>query len=178
MSITGSPAPRTESGLRQARGSVFFFPLSPGFIESPYVAYLSYYTKGTPYGPLNPINASKYRRLSFRSSMLQSARDWVECIWSTEYAKNPSGADAVTFYDGELTYSAAGGYTYQGSPSGYRLYDVDLANANWNDQRKAEFPWTKNFRGAAWGGTVYSFPDPAFDQAGIPHRQLRLDQVL
>ena len=121
----------------------YFFPLSPGFLSA-HSFVPTYYSDGTPYGPLNPIDTRKYKRLSFRSALQQAHRSFVQIGWTTDPNTWPSSTSPTgvvgrySFEDGDPTFTAGMSAIVVKNSSGYRLYDLDLYDDTWDDGR---VPW-------------------------------------
>jgi hypothetical protein len=159
---TGYNQPTAAGGIWTATvrdSAAYFFPLSPGFLSTSYSFHPTYYSDGTPYGPLNPVDPLIYKRLAFRASLHQTHRSSVHISWTTDpnvWPSSTSPTDVVGRYayeDGDPTFSAGGTPMIVRSPSGYRLYDINLASDTWDDGR---VPWlilgpTRYF--SAWGSS-------------------------
>jgi hypothetical protein len=161
------------SATRRNSDPAYFFPLSPGFILPTYGFYPSYYTEGTPYGPLNPINGNKFRQISFRMSMQQSARSDIYFFWTrnagvwpadsvqTQYTGRAWFSDKdATFVGPEPSYT----YAYVNNATGFRIYDFDLSINTWGDDRiqHLTLPAFKQYK--PWGSTIYGlqiWPSPS-----------------
>ena len=161
---TGYNHPSVAGGIWTGVSSAqyaYFFPLSPGFIDVTYSNYYSRYDKGTPYGPLNPIDASIYTHISYRMSMKASSRGDTTFMWTKHWqtwpaSTNPAVAGRLWIADKEPSYDNSG-YVVVDNPTGYRIYDVGLAGTDWLDQRDSllVLPNYKSY--ASWSGTIYGF---------------------
>lgn len=100
----------------------FYHVLFAGFNLPSYSMYFSHYDEGTPYGPLNPIPAATYSRLSMRASLPTAARDTLQISWTANQAEFPN--NALFFQD------------TRPSVDGYRIYDIDLTSAANNNAEK------------------------------------------
>ncbi len=144
---TGYTQPTAAGGVWSGTvraASPFFFPLSPGFLSGSYDFMPTYYSDGTPYGPLNPIAPATYRRLSFRASLSQAQRSDIHVSWCTDpniwpNATSPAGSvGRHVQIDGEPTFTAAGSPVIARPTSGFRVYDMDLLGSTDSDGR---VPW-------------------------------------
>ena len=155
-------SPTIPGGIWTANGQIAgnfnITPLSPGFIRANYESYFSWYDNGLPYGPLNPLNASKYSRFSIRMSLNQNQRSHLNLYWSKDYHVWPSAAGNVfDMTDGDATYSASGQQMVGYFPSGFRIYDFNPNGTDWNDERNTSVTPAAYHSGGTWAGTIYAF---------------------
>lgn len=138
----------------------YVFPLSPGFIDPLCPSYYARYDAGTPYGPLNPVNAAIYTHLSFRMSMDTAVRSFISCMWTKD--KNTWPADNTRpiltgrtwILDQEPSINP-NGYVIINNPTGYRMYDIGLRGDDWMAERNQLLVLTNYIAYAGWGGTIY-----------------------
>ncbi len=136
----------------------YIFPLSPGFVRANYTNYYSWYSPGMPYGPLNPLDAETYSRVSFRMSLNQSERYYISLFWSLQTNEWPAAAGHVaTWYDGEPTFTTAGQYAQVTQASGFRIYDADPNASGWLNERNSTLVNPINTAGSPWTGRVFGF---------------------
>ncbi|MFA7158753.1 MAG: hypothetical protein WC299_05570 [Kiritimatiellia bacterium] len=132
-----------------------FYPLWRGFSTATAASYPYHVDNCMPLGQLNPINASKYSRLSMRISTRNRSTFWV--IWTTNAAEveNPV-ANAIGFIDGDcLLQNEAGQWTSELYPEGYRIYELGFNVADYFNDRinnpsagvEVLGPWTNNIYG-------------------------------
>jgi len=134
----------------------FYFPLSPGFIRDNYEDYHPLYDNGTPFGPLNPIDADKYDRVSMRLWTTQSTRDFFTMYWTKDWHIWPMAqGNSLHFPDGELSYTPSWQQTVYRWPTGYRIYDLDPSGASLYDQRISSLSLWEQTTGTGWNGTLY-----------------------
>jgi len=133
----------------------YLYLINPGWLfVGIYTNYFHHYTGGTPFGPFNPVDASKYKNLSMRMHVDQAYRDWI-AIWWANAPLVWANDNFLNFYDGYFTVSAS--YSPISLPwsSEYRVYDVDLTTLNWNAERDSTWSPSPHQIGAAWGGKIY-----------------------
>lgn len=146
------------SATSLANTPFYFYPLSPGFIRPNYTNYFSWYDEGTPYSPLNPINANKYRRLAIRSSLSQNIRNLFTVFWTKNYFVWPSAYGAgINFQDGEPSFNSSQQYVSIPTASGFRIYDFDMNGSGWFNDRVQSLAFGSASFGSGWDGTVYGF---------------------
>lgn len=121
----------------------FYEPLFAGYSDPTYTMYFSRYDEGTPYGPLNPIDAAKYTHVSMRTSLPANLRTFNYGFWSTDYAVSPADGYAV-----QDNFPAV---------QGFRMFDIDLTGASWLTEKVASHTPSFSVVGKAWQGTVYGF---------------------
>ncbi len=150
-----------ENGIRtgiSAQSVYYVFPLSPGFIRPDYLSYWAWYTDGMPYGPLNPLDASRYSRISFRMSLSRSERHYVSLWWSRRFNTWPSAeVNFINWYDGEPTVNENGAPVMAPMESGFRIYDIDPTAAAWNDGRNPSLVLQPATVGLPWADRIYGF---------------------
>lgn len=152
--------PNATGGIWTGRtkdSTAYVFPLSPGFVDATYVPYYYRFSQGTPFGPLNPLNANKYTRMSFRMAMPSSARSWFALAWSTNINVWPYGWN-IMHLDGDWTFSSSSGYLVVRSPSTFRIHDIDLKKDDGGEEKNPSYTgtgWEYVFQGLAWTGTIY-----------------------
>ncbi len=164
----GFNQPTATSGIWSATstlaGAPSFFLLNTGFPNPQYqnVTMMYSVSDAMPFGPLNPIRAGKYRRLSFRTSLQQSHRasinvQWSndKTVWPVEIAKS-SNVGYAQLLDVKPTYN--GGTPLQvKNESGFRLYNIDLAGAD--PDASEVLSWLRSpaasYGQAAWTNTMY-----------------------
>ncbi len=130
-----------------------FHPLFRGIVSDPdYLQYFTRHAPGTPYGPLNPVNADAYNRLSFRHALNAGERSYCQITW--HHTLLDAENNYLAFYDGDYA-RASGANLPVPDPSGFRIYDLDLAGAGFGDDCLPY--WDKPGSGGAWTGTVYGF---------------------
>jgi hypothetical protein len=172
-------------GATSISSTCYFFPLSPGFVDPDprYPFHSTYYTEGTPYGPLNPIDASRYRRLSFRLAQQQSVRSYVHIGWSTDRNVWPSSVVPVDrvgrlwFADQEPTFAAGGAPVMVRNPSGWRMYDVDLSGSTWGQERISWLTLACTTYGRPWGGSVQGLMIQPFSDPVAPGAAVQVDWI-
>ncbi|MDF3128820.1 VCBS repeat-containing protein [Kiritimatiellaeota bacterium B1221] len=136
----------------------YIFPLSPNFLRPDYVPYASFYTNGTPYGPLNRLDANRFTRISFRMSLPQGDRSSVSIFWAKTFNQWPAAeANLVTWYDGEPSFNGGGQYVQIPQSSGFRIYDIDPNQTQIPNEQNAFLTTPLNLSGGGWDSEVYSF---------------------
>ena len=142
----GFSQPTVPGGIWQAQALstlAFYEPLFTGYNDLTYLMYFSRYDEGTPYGPLNPIEADKYTRLSMRTSLPSSARSSIIGTFTKDYRQ--FGSDGFSLQD------------TQPAVQGFRMYDVDLTGDDWLQEKVPGMaPWL-SVSGAPWRDLVYGF---------------------
>jgi|GEM_PF-1689469 len=129
-------------------GVGYFYLLFRGYVTPTYNDYLSYYDAGMPYGPLNPVDASRYSRLSIRQSMDSAMnRDLVYIFWLKTLGENEENGLGFTDYDWAESATVK-------HPSGFRIYDVDLTGQSFSSDRVPAIIGSV-FKAGTWAGTVY-----------------------
>ena len=129
-------------------GVGYYYLLFRGYGTPTYTDYLSYYDDGMPYGPLNPIDASRYTRLSIRQSMdSASNRDLVYIFWLKTLGEKENNGLGFTDYD--FAESATVKH-----PAGFRIYDVDLTGLSFATDRLSAIIGSV-YQAGTWADTVY-----------------------
>ena len=140
---TGVSHPYTGGGVG------YYYLLFRGYGTPTYTDYLSYYDAGMPYGPLNPVDASKYTRLSIRQSMDSAEnRDLVYIYWLKTLGESED--HGLGFCD----YNFAESLPPVPHPSGFRIYDVDLTGQSFSTGRLPAIIGSV-YTAGTWDGTVY-----------------------
>lgn len=152
--------PSVSSGIwtgTALESSFYFLPLFGGYSTTSYETYPSYYDNGTPYGPLNPVDASKYDRISIRYSLAKSSRSVIGIYWSEDHQVSPLSVDTsnggyIVFRDSE--YGVTSEVFYE---SGYRILDIDLTSNTLSSELDAGMfdPLSGNYSGS-WNNYIYS----------------------
>ncbi len=131
-------------------GIGYFFPLFRGYADTyPWGwDYYSYYDGGMPYGPLNPVDATRFTRLAIRMSMDETGhRDFVMLNWMK--TPNQRENNGLMFKDADRAPSG-----YEPYPAGYRIYDLDLTGrSHLTDRLPAVIDPV--YQGGTWDGLVY-----------------------
>lgn len=135
-----------------------FHPLFRGVVSDP--GYLQYFTRhapGTPYGPLNPIAADYYNRLSFRHALDADTRSYCQITWNqTMIGTNEN--NYLNFADFDYIRPPGGAAIPEPYPDGFRIYDLDLTGATFESERIPHFSgWGSPAIGGTWAGTIYGF---------------------
>lgn len=153
----------------------YVYVLNPGWVVPNYVNYPHFYTEGTPFGPLNPINADKYTHMSMRMSLNQVYRDWIALWWADE--PNTWASHLLNFYDGYVTINSSIQPILVNWGSGYRIYTTDLTGDDWAEERTS-LAIAPNTLGNAWGGQIYGFRiDPAGTKSLPSGQQVKFDWI-
>lgn len=149
--------PTLSSGIWSATylqaGSVFY-PLFEGYSIPSYTNYNYFFTDGMPYGPLIPLDASRYTALSMRQSLPESVRATMTVAWTTHANYDVAAAsNSIAFIDAD--YLGAGYYDY--FDSGFRIYNLPVTpESAWTNERvdnaKVTAPAIRN---GSWSGTIY-----------------------
>ncbi len=143
---TGFTQPLLTNGLWYAWNTAslaFYHVMYAGFNIPGYTMYMSHYDEGTPYGPLNPIPAATYTRLSMRSYLPAAARETLMVTW---------GSDLVAFPDNALFFQ-----DNKPAIEGYRIHDIDLTGAtSYAEKDIYQAPWI-GLGGNAWQGQLINF---------------------
>ncbi len=148
-------------------GVGYFYLLFRGYADTyPWrYDYYSYYDAGMPYGPLNPIDASRYSRLSIRQSMDYSQnRSFIFINWLK--TMNENEANLVFFVDADRAPNA-----YVTYPGGFRIYDIDLTGQAYLNDRLPSIIDPLH-QGGTWADTVYGIHVMPSSQgpAGMIHK--------
>ena len=139
-------------GTNLVTGAVFY-PLFKGYSTPTYTNYPSYYTGGMPYGPLNPIDSSAYRRLSIRLAVPRSARSTFAIFWFTN-ANITANTDGLQFCDGDYLWD--GRFEYY--PDGFMIYNIGITLDEFFEERVSPDyiqPCFGTF--GSWTGMIYGF---------------------
>ncbi|MBI3987896.1 MAG: VCBS repeat-containing protein [Lentisphaerae bacterium] len=128
------------------------FPLFRGYSIPTHRIYDSRYDNGIPYGTLNPITASRYTRLSMRSTLEQADRTGFYVYWYKTI-------DAVEANYVGFTEVDNAGLAWVKHPSGYRVYDIDLTGASYLNELRNEpgagYAVAGLEQSGTWDSTVY-----------------------
>jgi len=129
-----------------------FYPLWRGFSTATVTSYPFYADGIMPMGSVNPIDATKYSRMSMRISTENRSSVWV--IWTTnanqvEYSPNGS----VGFIDGDALITDG---TSQMYADGYRIYDFGFTLADFFTGRVYK-PTAGVETAGSWSGNIYGF---------------------
>lgn len=131
--------------------TAFYWPLFRGVIspEPDYMQYFSWHDNGTPYGPLNPVDAGCYTRLSIRHALDSKNRSFIYVKWYQTYLEPDE--NHVGFMDADAANCAFVPYD-----SGFRIHDIDLTGQTYYNERvgRACAPLDQT---GVWSGTVYGF---------------------
>lgn len=130
----------------------FYYPLFRGFSEPAYTNYFSWYDKGVPYGPLNPVDASYYTRLAVRQSLSHADRSFIYVFWYKTIGQNED--NHLGFIDADAAGISYPVWAYYAD--GFRLYDIDLTGLSFYTNRIDGINSTQDKSGT-WSGTVYGF---------------------
>ena len=172
---------RSAPGVGGALDNFKLFVLNPNFLRSNqpnYVPYSSYFTNGTPYGHLMPLDADKYSRLSFRMSLSQANRSNVAVWWTKTFNRLPEqDVNFSSYPDSEIQWQSPQ-FTTITQPkraTGFRIYDLDPNSRSIDPEQKGPA-----FAAAAapasnkqnWSGTIWGFfiqpSDQAFASDNVP----------
>ncbi len=153
--------PYVSNGEWIAQGSGqqgYFYVLNPGWLlwdgtRYFYTNYFHWYDGGTPFGPHNPIDATKFTHLSIRMSIPQARRDWIALWWADRPREWPT--NLFNFYDGYVTYDGSMAPMLAPWPSGYRVYVLDLTGAEWYRDLRPELTPAPNSLGSGWSGNKF-----------------------
>ncbi len=146
----------------------YLVPLFRGIISTPgYLQYFGYFKPGTPYGPLNPIDASYYTRLSIKHYLPATQRTLLQINWYKTLLNTET--NTILFWDGDFS---KGTYSNTFVPySGFKIYDVDMTG---QDIQAERYP---NFSGGiltygTWEGTLYGldFVPSINSRAGVSYK--------
>jgi len=132
-----------------------FYPLWRGFSTATVTSYPFYADGIMPMGSVNPIDATKYSRMSMRISTENRSSVWV--IWTTnanqvEYSPNGS----VGFIDGDALITDG---TSQMYADGYRIYDFGFTLADFFTGRVYK-PTAGVETAGSWSGNIYGLIRP------------------
>ncbi len=151
--------PTVSDGIWRATNSAVgaaFYPLFRGYSQTTYTNYPSYYTGGMPYGPLNPIDCSRYDQLSIRMGLPQSARSSIWLAWTD----NPNNVETAAtgpslgFIDGDCLWDG----NYQKNADGFRIYDIAFTQDGFFRERCTYINSFDLLGGSQpWSGTNYGF---------------------
>lgn len=159
----------------------YFYVLNPGWLlwdgtKYFYTNYLHWYDGGTPFGPLNPIDAGKYTHMAIRLSVPQARRDWIALWWADRSGVWPT--NLFNFYDGYVTYDSGLAPMLASWDSGYRIYVLDLTGTDWYRDRRAELMPAFNNVGSGWTGRKFALRmDPTGSKALPSGEEVRVDWV-
>ena len=129
-----------------AGDGALIYLLNRGFSTPDYETYPALYDKGMPYGPLNPIDAGKYKRLSIRMGMNQDERSSITFFWDKTTGKVEN--NYYSFVDADFNRTIK--YPYA---SGFRIYDIDMANDTFLDGRNPEL-FSLTSKVGTWDGRI------------------------
>lgn len=143
------------------------FPLLPNFLRGPdYLPYSSFYTNGTPYGHLNPIDADRFTRISFRLSLPEAHRSNVAVWWATTFNRLPEvDGHWTSIPDSQPSFSASLQYVEHTQPTGFRVYDLEPGRAGHDPEQNTFLAYPQNGSGGDWAGNVWGFFLQPSDQA-------------
>ena len=125
----------------------FYYPLNRGFSTPSYNIYFSRFDAGIPYGPLNPLDASKYSRLSFRAA--QNNRSYLYFFWYHTYGQTENNYLGFADADGAINDMVE-------YPDTVRIYDLDMTGKSFYSNRLPGFNGPLAQSGN-WTGTLYGF---------------------
>lgn len=120
--------------------------LNRGFSTPDYDTFPSLYDSGIPYGPLNPIDAGKYSRLSIRMGMNKDERSAILVFWQKTLGQVENNFYA--FEDADFN-----GYARYPYADGFRIYDIDLANDTFLNDRNPEL-FSLTSKTGTWDGRI------------------------
>ncbi len=132
------------------QGVGYYVPLFRGYADKyPWRwDYYAVYDAGMPYGPLNPVDATRYSRLAIRQSMDSSQnRSFLSIYWLKTLAENET--NGLMFIDKDRAPSAEVPY-----PEGFRIYDLDLTGQSHLNERLPAIIDPMLYAGS-WDGNVY-----------------------
>ncbi len=143
----------------QASSSAGVYLLNGGIPNPPHSFHPTEVSEMTPYGGLNPIDTSRFRRISLRMGLDQAQRGSVIVTWSNDPDVAPSDLGSTTkvgsagLYDYRPTYTAGYAPMTLNYANGFRLYDLDLTGGGYDsneyDAPALSFPPIAP-SGAAW----------------------------
>ncbi len=152
-----------SADAERAGASAGVYLLNGGIPNPPHMFHPTEVSGMTPYGGLNPIDASRFRRLSLRMGLDSTQRGSVYVTWSKDPDVAPSDLGNTS------TVGSAGAYDYRPTftseyvplsvsyPDGFRVYDIDLTG---NYDSSEYIPWLSlppiYPAGAAWTGDIYA----------------------
>ena len=145
--------PSVNNGIWTANSfessSPFFYLLYRGYSTPDYTSYFSYYDRGMPYGPLNPIDASIYTHLSMRMALSAAQRSAIYIFWQKTIGDSENNYigidDAIYGWDYRMPY-----------PGGFHIYDIDLTGRNVYRECVREL-FAAIGKNNTWAGTIYGF---------------------
>jgi hypothetical protein len=159
----------------------YFYILNPGWLlwdgaKYFYTNYFHWYDGGTPFGPHNSIDASKYTHLAIRMSVPQARRDWIALWWADRARVWPT--NLFNFYDGYVTYDSSMAPMLAPWSSGYRIYVLDLTATDWYRDLRPELTPPPNSIGTAWSGSKFALRvDPTGVKTLPAGEEIRVDWV-
>ncbi len=152
-----------SAATEQAGAGAGVYLLNGGIPNPPHSFHPTEVSGMTPYGGLNPIDTSRFRKLSLRMGLDQAERGSVYVTWSSDPDVMPSdlGNTAVVgtagAYDHRPTFTADYQLTSVNYPSGFKLYDIDLTPDFDTSEYVSWLSYPPIYpAGKAWSGDMYA----------------------